>query len=1734
MRNSPLFHVSTTGAASNFTAWDVKIITPTSSRNTDGIDPGNATNFTITRSWISDGDDNVAVGAAGTTAPAANISVTNNHFFAGHGESIGSYTSAGVSNILFDSNMSSGNGTAGAGSAVGSTGTFTGGAADSNSTGLRIKSGFDRGGVVTNVQYSNSCYQDHKAEIVFSPNYEATTGTETPNLNNILLQNLTFLTAGTAQFTGSNNGATVYPLQATLDNVTFPSSYPGSEFSPSPTNASLTLGPGDVSSNFVSDYGTFVGSNSNIVTNNITVASTFPPQCNFTYIAPELTGPTGLPQTLIEGQNATAVVILTPAVGGAAYPTGTVTLTDALTSNTSTVSLTGTTDTISIPLGMLSVGAHSFTATYSGDSNYTLTNGQTVYSTTTPYVITVNAGSLNGTTTALSGVPSSSPYGTPFTATATVTGGSATGTVQFVVSGGGATGSYVYATAPVNAGSASASINLPYSLNSYSILAIYSGDGVNAGSTSTSSPVTITQGLTVTSLSANTTTTTLGHPVSITATVTSAAGTPTGTVNFSYSTTLNGTQIPLGSAVLSNGMASDSVDLPLGTDYFMATYVASGSFAGSPSTPMAITVNPTTIIGLPSNPIPLPYTMTKIAGGGASVPSSGLMACAGATDKYGDGCQGTTMGFTAADDMRAVVADPFGNVYVSDTSAALIRRITPNGVITNFAGLVSGTACIPTATTGCTPTLVSVGKARGLGTDASGNIFIANYTGNEVFEVKQSTGLLYLVAGNGTAGDTGDGNAATSAEIDNPRGAWGDTIGNVYIADTAGNRIRVVDAFGNIHTVAGTGVASSSGDGGLATSATISNPQGVIVDANLNVYIADSSGGKIRVVCETCGTGSPLDGLLAKLGVSSPVNGNIYTVAGNGTTSTDSYSTPVLSTGVSMAAQKMQFDNNGNLYISDSNGFIWLLDFHTAYLRAVAKSATICSGHTDSVGDGCPATQASFGSNGGNGMGVGADALGNIYISDGTNLLIRKVITGLQSPSTATTTTTNLPVQIHFTAGDTPAASNAFAYSSTEWSLGTPACTANADTTDDCLLTSGFTPAIPGARSTPLTVNSSLGNTATLALTGTGLGAGATLDPASQINFGSGLAVAGLATDNAGNIYVSDSNSNKLYRYAASAVSLGGSAIGTTLTALVAPGAVAVDGRGYAYVADTSAGTVTQVSPAGIATTLPFTFTTPAGLAVDSLNNLYVSDSSAHAVYQVSPLTGVEHTLNLGSLVTPTGLAIDPSDNLLVADPGAPAIYRYSFQTGVRTTVSTPATAPTQVLTDAAGNLLIADAAAIRAVPASSNSASFTVSAVTPAALAIDSAGNLYTGASGGVLKLTRTQGYVQYAAGANPQTVNLLNSGNQAYFATAFAQSDSTDYSLSATASTDCVLNSGGAGTLAIGGRCALTASYTPTTFATTTDSVTFNGNLANAALSTPNSVNLTLTAPTTAPTPTVTLGAFSPTSPVYGQTVTLSVTVSSSLSPAPIGSVVFTVDSATYPATLSGGSATAQVSGLSAGSHTVSAAYTSTNGYAAANSGPTNLNVAKAPLTVTANNANMNVGGPLPTFTASYSGFENGDTASALSGAPSFSTTANNSSAAGTYPITVTQGTLSDSNYTFSFVSGTLSVVQAPSVSLTTSSTLTGSATLGYTLAITVKNTGSGTVTGLTLTSATLGTSSTGTALPQTIGTGSLTAGASASIQVSFSGSAGANGAGVAEKYSGTYTGGSFSTSIRSVTLP
>src|SRR6185437_4686096 len=131
-------------------------------------------------------------------------------------------------------------------------------------------------------------------------------------------------------------------------------------------------------------------------------------------------------------------------------------------------------------------------------------------------------------------------------------------------------------------------------------------------------------------------------------------------------------------------VATSGIDLPIGAVSLTATYTTSGSFEGSTSAPMQFTVTQGTILALPTTPIAMPYTMTTIAGGATS-------NCSAAADKFGDGCPATSIVFNGSVDLRSVAADPFGNVYLTDANASLVRRITPNGIITNFAGKVSGT-----------------------------------------------------------------------------------------------------------------------------------------------------------------------------------------------------------------------------------------------------------------------------------------------------------------------------------------------------------------------------------------------------------------------------------------------------------------------------------------------------------------------------------------------------------------------------------------------------------------------------------------------------------------------------------------------------------------------------------------------------------------------------------------------------------------------------------------------------------------------------------------------------------------------------------------------------------------------------------------------------------------------------------------------------------------------------------
>jgi sugar lactone lactonase YvrE len=187
--------------------------------------------------------------------------------------------------------------------------------------------------------------------------------------------------------------------------------------------------------------------------------------------------------------------------------------------------------------------------------------------------------------------------------------------------------------------------------------------------------------------------------------------------------------------------------------------------------------------------------------------------------------------------------DAFGNLYIADNSNERVRKVNPNGIITTVAG--NGTSGY--SGDGGAATSASFNTLRGVAVDAAGSLYIADHVNNRVRKVARN-GIITTVAGNGSRGYSGDGGAATKAALNRPEGLGLDAAGNLYIADTQNNRIRKVDTSGIIATVAGTGVAGYSGDGGAATSALLNSPCRVALDASGNLYLSDGSNNRIREV----------------------------------------------------------------------------------------------------------------------------------------------------------------------------------------------------------------------------------------------------------------------------------------------------------------------------------------------------------------------------------------------------------------------------------------------------------------------------------------------------------------------------------------------------------------------------------------------------------------------------------------------------------------------------------------------------------------------------------------------------------------------------------------------------------------------------------------------------------------------------------------------------------------------
>lgn len=300
-----------------------------------------------------------------------------------------------------------------------------------------------------------------------------------------------------------------------------------------------------------------------------------------------------------------------------------------------------------------------------------------------------------------------------------------------------------------------------------------------------------------------------------------------------------------------------------------------------------------------------------------------------------------------------LAVDNDGTVYVD--CQPLVRRISPSGIITVFAG----TDTPGYAGDGNPATDARIGTISGLASNGDGVLFIADRYFHAIRKVHPS-GTITSCAGNGSGTYSGDGGPAISAGIPRPCGLAMGAAGELYIADTGSRRIRKVDPVGNITTVAGAGTPGYSGDGGAATSAEIQNSQYIATDNVGNIYLSDCANHVVRKVS---------------------ASGIITTVAGNGVAG---YS------GDGGAATDAQLNYPSGMAV-DADGNLYIADRLNSRIRKVSAGGIISTfsgvGVPGYEGDGGPASAAKLNEP----MGLAFDGAGNLYVADRKNFVVRKI-----------------------------------------------------------------------------------------------------------------------------------------------------------------------------------------------------------------------------------------------------------------------------------------------------------------------------------------------------------------------------------------------------------------------------------------------------------------------------------------------------------------------------------------------------------------------------------------------------------------------------------------------------------------------------------------------------------------------------------------------------------------------
>jgi sugar lactone lactonase YvrE len=1014
---------------------------------------------------------------------------------------------------------------------------------------------------------------------------------------------------------------------------------------------------------------------------------------------------------------------------------------------------------------------------------------------------------------------------------------------------------------------------------------------------------------------------------------------------------------------------------------------------------------------------------------------------------------------------KALLNNPYGlaldingNLLIADTSNDIIRRVDlTTGIITTIAGTPKtqgyGGDGYP-----ATDARVKLYAPFTVTTDLAGNLYIADYDNFRIRKI-DTKGTITTFAGKGTNGNTGDGGPATQAQFQ-PWTVVADMTGDVYIADNVHNVVRMVDPSGIIHTVAGSGtVCAISGtgstptclDGGPATSAHLDAPHGFATDGMGNFYFPDENTHDIRGV-NPAGIINKIAGTYGKggfVGDGGPANA-----------------------GTLWYPYSVIIDSSNNLYVPDaSNGRVRELSLNTNLpSTAVGSSVTqklfvqSTSAVTPDAATVSPASlPAQFSVGMFTGCTLGQQLAANTPCT--VPITFQPTAPGLQSSELAFTDVSGTVSTIGLNGvGVAPAVTFSLAGISTIAGTGTagnagvsgPAASAQVSAPRGGVFDSaGNLYFADSGNNIIRRIDAASGAISTVA----GIGSAAYSGDNAAATSAELNAPSKVVLDAAGNLYIADTGNNRI-RYVSAATGIittiagngtadykgdGGPATAATLDR---PQGLALDLGGHVYVADTGNNVIRWFGPGGNITTLVGTgvagdsgdgsnahgaaLNAPQAVALDQSGDIYIADTGNDVVREVSVTNNIStiagqknNAVNAGdggtaqaaSLNSPSDLALDAAGDLYIAAQdqvrmvnaagiistlvGTSGSGSYSGEGGAATSAVLPSPVSNLML-DSSANIVLADTAANRLLK---------VASATPMPL------NLGTQAAG--------------TTATTPTVFLVQNVGNSALNLSGIAST--TGFTIQTGDASACTTTT----SLAAGQSCSISLLLSPPASA--------NGAVSGTLTLVDNTLNGTgvtqifaLAGATKSITPTTTTVSVSPISVVYGSPATITATINNGNSLT--GTMSFVANGTSIGnVPVNNGAATLALPGLSTGTVNISATYSGDQNNSSS-TGMGSVRITPALLTVKAVNATMAQGTTPPTLTYVASGFVNGDTSSVLTGEPTETTTASPSSQQGsTYPITITQGTLTARNYTFTFVNATMTVGPPPTPDFLLSATPT-----------------------------------------------------------------------------------------------